>query len=124
MKLHRGQKSQLLKNLDKIFGYLNITHDRLISLFPFLLLLPPFSICYNYLVIYIKKGETVFKNIISPIQAWLLSQGKCVGCGMPLSKANHEYYQSEEEKVICKCQRVYIYNTKTQKYRRALLTEA
>ena len=32
----------------------------------------------------------MFKNIISPVQAWLLSIGKCVGCGMPLSKGKKE----------------------------------
>jgi len=64
----------------------------------------------------------MFKNVIAPIQAWLLSQGKCVGCGMPLekgSKKKHKY----GEIVTCKCGRIYIYNDKTKKYRRALLNE-
>ncbi len=65
----------------------------------------------------------MFKNIISPIQAWLLSQGRCVGCGTPLSKAKHEKLSDEAEKVTCKCGRIYIYNTKTKKYRRALFEE-
>lgn len=65
----------------------------------------------------------MFKNVISPVQAWLLSQSRCVGCGMPLSKTRHDYYQSEAEKVICKCNRVYIFDTKNKKYRRALLNE-
>jgi len=66
----------------------------------------------------------MFKNIVSPIQAWLLSQGKCVGCGKLLSKADHQYFQSDLEKVSCKCGRVYIYDIKTKKYRRAMLNEA
>lgn len=64
----------------------------------------------------------MFKNVIAPIQAWLMSQGKCVGCGMPLekgSKKKHKY----GEIVTCKCGRIYIYNDKTKKYRRALLNE-
>lgn len=58
----------------------------------------------------------MFKNLISPVQAWLLSQGKCVGCGMPLSKA-----KKQGDKVSCKCGRIYIEENK--KYRRAGLEE-
>jgi hypothetical protein len=64
----------------------------------------------------------MFKNVIAPIQAWLLSQGKCVGCGMPLDKASkkpHKY----GEMATCKCGRIYIHDTKTKKYRRALIDE-
>jgi len=66
----------------------------------------------------------MFKSIFSPVQAWLLSQGKCVGCGMPLSKATHEASGESSEKVTCKCHRIYIFDKNTQKYRRALLNEA
>jgi len=59
----------------------------------------------------------MFKNLISPVQAWLLSQGKCVGCGMPLSKG-----KKEGRKVICKCHRIYIVE-EGNKYRRAGLEE-
>lgn len=64
----------------------------------------------------------MFKNVIAPIQAWLMSQGKCVGCGMPLTGAkakDHKY----GKQVTCKCGRIYILNSKTKKYRRALLEE-
>ena len=64
----------------------------------------------------------MLKNVIAPIQAWLMSQGKCVGCGMPLekgSKKKHKY----GEIVTCKCGRIYIRNSKTKSYRRALLNE-
>lgn len=64
----------------------------------------------------------MFKSVIAPIQAWLLSQGKCVGCGMPLDKAKHEPHKYGE-KVNCKCGRIYIYSSKDKKYRRALLDE-
>jgi len=65
----------------------------------------------------------MFKSIIAPVQAWLLSRGKCVGCGMPLSKAKRETRKDGTEKVICKCGRIFIYNVKTKKYRRALFEE-
>ena len=65
----------------------------------------------------------MFKNIIAPVQAWLLSKGQCVGCSMPLSKGNRVKIDDEKEKVICKCGRIFIYNTKTKKYRRALFQE-
>lgn len=65
----------------------------------------------------------MFRNVISPIQAWLLSQGRCVGCGMPLSYAKIEKHKSEGEKVTCKCKRIYIRDSKTKRYRRALLEE-
>ena len=32
----------------------------------------------------------MFKNIIAPVQAWLLSRGQCVGCGTPLASAKKE----------------------------------
>ncbi|MBU0570278.1 hypothetical protein KKB40_05920 [Patescibacteria group bacterium] len=65
----------------------------------------------------------MLKNVISPIQAWLMSQGKCVGCGMPLSKVKTQKHE-KGEKVICKCGRIFIRDPKTEKYRRALLSEA
>jgi hypothetical protein len=58
----------------------------------------------------------MFKNLIAPVQAWLLSQGKCVGCGIPLTKA-----KKEGKKVTCKCRRVYI--EEDGKFRRARLEE-
>lgn len=64
----------------------------------------------------------MFKNVIAPIQAWLMSQGKCVGCGMPLSKATHKTHKLGEM-VTCKCGRIYIQDSKTKAYRRALLDE-
>ena len=65
----------------------------------------------------------MFKNIIAPVQAWLLSMGKCVGCGMPLDKGKREKRKDKTEKVTCKCGRIFIYNPKTKKYRRALFEE-
>jgi len=65
----------------------------------------------------------MFKNIIAPVQAWLLSRDQCVGCGTPLSKGKREGKGEDKEKVICKCGRIFIYDTKTKKYRRALFEE-
>lgn len=65
----------------------------------------------------------MFKKIIAPVQAWLLSQGKCVGCGMPLEKAKRESRKDGTEKVTCKCGRIFIFDKKTKKYRRALFEE-
>lgn len=65
----------------------------------------------------------MFKNIIAPVQAWLLSRGQCVGCGMPLKKGKKQDKKDGTEKVTCKCGRIFIYDKKTKKYRRALFEE-
>lgn len=66
----------------------------------------------------------MFKNIISPVQAWLLSRGQCVGCGTPLESGtvvNSKLKGMDE--VTCKCGRIFIYDSKTKTYRRALFEE-
>jgi len=65
----------------------------------------------------------MFKNVISPIQAWLMSQGKCVADGKLLAKAKKTKRKDGTYKVTHDCGRIYIYNPKTKKYRRALLEE-
>lgn len=65
----------------------------------------------------------MFKNIIAPVQAWLLSRGQCVGCGKPLIKGAKEKRKDGMEKVTCKCGRIFIYNSKSKQYRRALFEE-
>ncbi|MBI4033013.1 MAG: hypothetical protein HY377_00620 [Candidatus Blackburnbacteria bacterium] len=65
----------------------------------------------------------MFKNVISPVQAWLISQGRCVGCGRELSGMKKTARQDGMEKVICECGRIFIRDPKTNKYRRALLEE-
>lgn len=65
----------------------------------------------------------MFKNIIAPVQAWLLSRGQCVGCGTPLKNGKREKRKDKTEKVACKCGRIFIYDPKTKKYRRALFEE-
>ncbi len=61
----------------------------------------------------------MLKNIIAPVQAWLLSQGKCVGCGRDLSKKQGIGYV----RVDCVCGRIYMYDPGVHKYRRATLDE-
>ena len=65
----------------------------------------------------------MLKNAIVPIQAWLLSQGRCVGCGKPLAAGKSVKGKIQTKKVTCSCGRIFIYNLKTKKYRRALLEE-
>ena len=65
----------------------------------------------------------MFKNVIAPIQAWLLSQGRCVGCGRELTSAKVEKDKNNMEKVICECKRIYIHEISTKRYHRALLEE-
>lgn len=67
----------------------------------------------------------MFKNVIAPVQAWLLSQGRCVGCGTPLKEGKRSKKSEEEEKVVCqKCNRIFLFNKKTKHYYRAPLLEA
>lgn len=65
----------------------------------------------------------MLKNVIAPIQAWLLSQGRCVGCGKPLLEGKKEKHDGSSDKVTCSCGRIFIYNPADKKYRRALLEE-
>jgi hypothetical protein len=65
----------------------------------------------------------MLKNVIAPIQAWLLSQGRCVADGQPLDKAKKEKRKDGNIKLTHSCGRIYIYDSKNKKYRRALLEE-
>ena len=66
----------------------------------------------------------MLKNVIAPIQAWLLSLGQCVGCGSSLDKGTHTKRDKDTEKVVCKkCGRIFIYNKSSKSYRRALFSE-
>jgi DNA-directed RNA polymerase subunit RPC12/RpoP len=67
--------------------------------------------------------NTMFKNAIAPIQAWLLSQGRCVGCGTELTEGKKKDTKHGEQVTCIKCGRIFIHDAKTNKYRRALLEE-
>jgi len=64
----------------------------------------------------------MIKNLISPIQAWLLSQGRCVGCGEALSKGKRLEVRGLTT-VTCRCGRIFIHDSKKGTYRRALFSE-
>ncbi len=64
----------------------------------------------------------MIKNLIAPVQAWLLSQGRCVGCGTPLLIGKRKEVRGQIT-VTCKCGRIFIHDTKNNKYRRALFDE-
>jgi len=64
----------------------------------------------------------MIKNLISPIQAWLVSQGRCVGCGTPLKNGETKEVKGKVT-VTCKCGRIFIHDTSNNKYRRALFEE-
>jgi len=62
----------------------------------------------------------MIKNLIAPIQAYLLSQGRCVGCGNPLKKGVEKTVRGQVT-VTCKCGRIFIKDH--HHYRRALFSE-
>jgi len=63
----------------------------------------------------------MIKNAIAPIQAWLMGQGRCVGCGTPLDKGKHSKHKNGT-KVTCNCGRIFIKDKKGE-FRRALIEE-
>lgn len=66
----------------------------------------------------------MLKKIIAPVQAWILLQGKCVGCGKNLSLGKKAQGKNNTDKVICSCSRIFIFDKRTGKYKRATKEEA
>ncbi|OGD83153.1 hypothetical protein A2165_01260 [Candidatus Curtissbacteria bacterium RBG_13_40_7] len=66
----------------------------------------------------------MFKRMLAPIQAWVLLQGKCVGCGRSLSLAKKIEKPDNTQKVICACKRIYIFDKRKGRYHRAGFEEA
>jgi len=64
----------------------------------------------------------MFKNLISPIQAWLLSQHRCVGCGDNLKNGQKSTVKGQEM-VTCRCGRIFVHNSGSDSYRRARFDE-
>lgn len=66
----------------------------------------------------------MIKNVIAPIQAFLLSKGHCVGCNAKLSKGKENDVRGLTT-VTCKCGRIFIKTKKDNRtlYRRALFSE-
>lgn len=65
----------------------------------------------------------MIKNVIAPVQAWLLSRGQCVGCGTKLRSGNHKKGVGGLTQVTCTCKRVFLFDQKKNSYRRALMSE-
>lgn len=65
----------------------------------------------------------MLKDMIAPVQAWLLSRGQCVGCGMKLELGKHQDRKDKLHQIHCKCGRVFLHDPSTRNYRRALMSE-
>ena len=65
----------------------------------------------------------MIKNAIAPIQAWLMSQGRCVGCGTPLKEGKKSKHKKGTKVTCKKCGRIFIKDSKKETYRRALIEE-
>jgi len=65
----------------------------------------------------------MIKNLIAPVQAWLMSQGRCVGCGTPLSSGTEKKVRGNIVVTCNKCGRIFIRDPKNNSYRRALFDE-
>lgn len=65
----------------------------------------------------------MFKNVIAPVQAWLLSQGRCVGCGTDLSLGKTDKKGANSRITCKKCGRIFIKESPSGKYHRALFEE-
>lgn len=66
----------------------------------------------------------MIKRILAPVQAWILLQGKCVGCGKNLSLGRKIERGDNTQKVICRCGRIFIFDKRRGRYRRANFAEA
>jgi hypothetical protein len=70
------------------------------------------------------KNEKMFKKLIKPIQNRLLKKKQCPGCTHELKKTDALAEISNTKKlVMCKCNRIYVYDLETDTYRRATLDE-
>ena len=65
----------------------------------------------------------MIKKLLAPVQAWILLQGKCVGCGKKLSLGHKIEREDNSQKVICSCGRTFIFDKRKGKYRRADFSE-
>jgi hypothetical protein len=65
----------------------------------------------------------MIKKVLAPVQAWILLQGKCVGCGRNLSLARKIERKDNTQKVICRCNRIFIFDKRKGRYRRASFSE-
>lgn len=66
----------------------------------------------------------MIKRIVAPVQAWILLQGKCVGCGRSLTLGRKVDRGDNTQKVICNCGRIFIFDKRSGRYHRASFAEA
>jgi len=62
----------------------------------------------------------MIKNLIAPIQGWLLTQGRCVGCGEKLARGQKQIIKNKSI-ITCRCGRMFVESNNS--YRRALFDE-
>ena len=65
----------------------------------------------------------MIRKILAPVQAWILLQGKCVGCGRSLGLGYKVEREDNTQKVYCRCGRIFVFNKRTGKFRRATVEE-
>lgn len=65
----------------------------------------------------------MIKRIIAPLQDWILLQKKCVGCGKSLDFAKRVERGNNSQRVTCSCGRIFIFEKRNGKYRRAQFKE-
>ncbi len=65
----------------------------------------------------------ILKNLVAPIQMWLLSQKRCVGCGDALSTGMKKEVRQKTTVTCRRCGRIFVYDSKKDTYRRALFDE-
>ncbi len=64
------------------------------------------------------------KKLIYPMQKVLLTKGFCVACTRKLDDIkNRDNRPNGTVRVECECGRIYIYDTETKTYRRAMFDE-
>jgi len=62
----------------------------------------------------------MIKKLIAPLQKLMMQKNICPACTRPLGKAVLIGKIDEKNVVVCKCKRVFLYNTKIYTYQRAL----
>jgi len=61
----------------------------------------------------------MLKKIFAPAQAWILLQGKCVGCGKDLALGRKFQEPNNTSRIVCNCGRIFIFDKKKGLYKRA-----
>lgn len=64
----------------------------------------------------------MYKKLIHPLQMWLLTQGRCVGCGSPIAQGVSKETKGKEVVKCPKCTRLFVKES-DGKFRRALQEE-